>query len=160
MNIDLEKVLTFLGGGGVTAFLGWLSYKNTRPKNRAEAKKMDAETESSYAKGWQEIANDLERRMKEMEVRYERRIAEIRADFQNQLEVLNKIHAEEIENVTKGSIERGKLKDDRILILEDQVKTLQTEVEKYKTLSSTAHLASMAHTVIDEVAAKVESQED
>lgn len=74
--IDTNEILKIvlpglLGGGAVVAYF---KFRSDRPINVAKANQINATVTVSYAKGWQEIAQDLERRMNKMEHTYEEQL--------------------------------------------------------------------------------------
>lgn len=107
-------VISFITAGGIGSLV---TYFMTKSKIASEVKKIDAETVTTLADGWQKYAQKLEERIDEMEQKYEDRIHDLEI-LMNEREV--------IYNQTIAD------KDNRIVELEGRVSALEAELIRYK----------------------------
>lgn len=117
--MELLKILApvlggFLAVGGIGSYYG---YKSLKAKRSAEAQKINAEVVVTFADGWQKYAEKLEKRMEEMEGRYEKRIV----DLERLIEDKDKAHAKVVID-----------KDKRIDELEARVNELENQLAHYQ----------------------------
>lgn len=108
----------FLGVGGIGAYF---AYRSAKPKSEAEANKVNAEVVVTFADGWEKYAKKLEERLDIAE----KAIAENSRALDEQDKKYREI-------IAKKDAEIKDLQD-RNVVLEERVATLEAENHKYKT---------------------------
>lgn len=124
--IEILKLLApiiggFLGVGGIGAYY---SYRSTKPKTEAEAKKVDADVVVTFAEGWQKYAEKLEKRLDDTE----KGITALKAAMENQATEYKRIIAEKDTEI--------KDLQDHNRSLENRIDDLENELTKYKQIDT------------------------
>jgi predicted component of viral defense system (DUF524 family) len=113
-----QVLLSLLGGGTLaTIIAAYFTYRGARPKNNAEAHKIEVDTTVTLADRYERYTTELELRMEKMEKKYEKRIR----DLEELIKAKDLSHLEVV-----------KEKDNRIDGLEQRIDYLEQELKKYQ----------------------------
>ena len=108
-----------------------------RRKTSAETQNLNITGEINIGESWQKYAFQQQKDKEELRKEFTDKINELKADHKTEIELMRV----EFSKITLA-------KDQRIEILEEKVKNLQTEVAKYKGMGE--HAAEILHQKVDE----------
>ena len=116
-----------------------------RRKTSAETQNLNITGEINIGESWQKYAFQQQKDKEELRKEFTDKINELKADHKIEIELMRV----EFSKITLA-------KDERIQILEDKVKNLQTEVAKYKGMGD--KITDMVHTKVDEIKNEVSNK--
>jgi hypothetical protein len=133
----LKSLATPIIAAMATIFgIGFWTYKSLKPKSVAEANKLAAETESLYAKGWEELYRELKSEIKELR----KEIAQKDKDHALELQKKDVIIEAQVKQITDQNKEISDLKD-RVFRLETDLKQYQGINVQVETARENIHEA-------------------